>query len=173
MYTDWNIICTLKPEYIELIDNFIKTSDFPKDEDIPHFITKWQEYLKRICRYYTNQNEEIDEVEENEEIDEFYEVYMYNPPFGISGIWGYKNELNGNCWSFSGAMKNYNDEIQVFLVKVLAPLTESIDQCWISSEWRRDSCKPKFSESDSEDESHIYHITDSDIRTHTWRKLMI
>lgn len=158
MYTDWNIVCTVKPEYIELIDNFIKTSEFPKEEEIPLFITKWQEYLKRICRSYTIENDEN---------------YDYVPPFGINGIWGYKNELNGNIWSFSGAIKNYNDEIQVFLVKVLAPLTLTIDQCWISSEWRRDSCKPKFSESDSEDESHIYHITDSDIRTHTWRKLMI
>lgn len=158
MYTDWNIKCTIKQEYIEFINNFITTTQFPK-ENIPPFIKNWQEYLKRIDRCYTFENNE--------------DEYDYCPPFGMSGIWGYKNEINGNIWSLSGTMKNYKDEIEIFLVKVLAPLTESIDQCWISSEWSRDLCKPKFSESDSEDESHIHHLTDYDIRTKSWKKLII
>lgn len=39
------------------------------------------------------------------------------------------SEFDGEWWTFSCSLKNYNGEIQIFIVQILANIVEEIDYC--------------------------------------------
>ena len=160
-YTHWYIRADVKPEYISALRAFIDTDEWP--EDSPEFIKKWRQYLIRIGRIYA----------EDGPVD-------YDPPRGCSGHWGQRCDLKGSEFIVAGSTKNYNNEIEVFLCKVLAPLTTYIHHCYTVSEFTLDchySKKNKEyfdSDSDTElDDSWYSKLSDETIRTTSWRKLHV
>jgi hypothetical protein len=153
MYTDWNICATLKPEYIEYVKYFVQHHDWM--EPVPDFVMKWRKYLKKI---------------DGDDGDCIY----YRPPFGCAGKWGYKNELHGDQWFLCGSTKNYHNQIQVFLVKVLVPITSTITTCQTISDYSRDYASTVHFDSDSDsDEDLVHNHTDNELRTYSWKNLHI
>lgn len=149
-YTDYYVRAQIAPEYVALVRTFIETGKWP--DSPPAFIQKWRAYLARISRY---------------ECDE----YTYTPPIACPGIWGFHNNLNESdaVWTIAGTIKNYKHQIQVFLTKVLVPLSIKIEECRISTEMARDCCKPSYFDSDEEDDNHIRYLCDEEIRHSSWR----
>ena len=153
MYTDWSIRAKIKPEYLETVKYFIDNDEWK--EPVPEFISKWRKFLTEIGYSITNPTDGI-------------VVYEYVPPWGLSGKWDYHNRLEGDTWVLCGKMKNYKNQIQVFLSTVLVNLSFEITQCWSSSDFVRDSVAC------SDDDDIISTFSDNEIRKMiTWTELPV
>jgi hypothetical protein len=154
VYTHWNIQCKIKPEHQALLQHFISHHEWPAQ--VPQFIARWQDFLRSV----------------NQEDD-------YIGLTGGNGHWGFRLELTDDgILHTCGCDKNKNNELQVFLCKVLVQLGEVL-QCKITSDYVLDyvvSALPtfQFSDSDSEDDhEHVRHYTDADLRKASWRTLSL
>lgn len=104
----WKITAKIKPEYIELLQNFIDHKIFT--EPLPLFIASWHLFLKSIGCYHIS-------------------GYQYCPPFGNESIWGKECKLEGDIFTCCGSMYNRDYQIQKFICKVLLPMSLEILEC--------------------------------------------
>jgi hypothetical protein len=134
-YHCFNVECVVKPEYVEIIREFIKMGfewDIVDGDEKYNCIKDWILFLQKHKKFsiYPKDAEFPEEI-----------YYDNSPPCGLPSRWGQyceliQNEKNENeyIWKFTGEMKNYNREIENFIQIVLVNMSSHIYQCWISQE---------------------------------------
>lgn len=149
-YNCYNIECIVKPEYIEIIQDFINNGyQWNINDDVIYDCLKdWMKFLRKNGHAIISSKEGVmhkycifAEYRDEKFLNSpDYEIFYYNsPPSGLPSRWGQyceliKNDNNTYTWKFTGEMKDYNNEITFFLHKVLVVMSSNIYQCWLSNE---------------------------------------
>ena len=151
-YSSWHIVCVVKPEHVALVRHFLTHHEWP--DPVPEFIASWRRFLERAGRVQA--------------FPDGSRKHLYCPPHGGSTFrWGYKNGMSEDgTWTMAGEMKNYHNEIQAFLRKVLIHVSDSIVTCHLTNENAIDRFQGELEvDSDAEDDDSWYlSYSDADLR---------
>lgn len=122
MYTYFNIVCEIAPEYIDMVKYYQQHSEWPEPK--PSFILAWEQFLETTghCSIFKEENGPC-------------KYYNYIGMGGMDGYWEGKLELNNSTLHVAGSEKNYNRELQYFVQQILIlGLGGTITTCEITSD---------------------------------------
>ena len=127
MYTSYRVKGVIKPEYVELVKDFMQNHQWDV-ENAPPCIQRWHRFL-----------EDIGSVKRGD--DQSIIAYHNRIPFGLpSPWWGnecivYEDYDSDNVWwSFSGEMKNDRQQIEYFMEHVMSELCSTVPLYWTCDE---------------------------------------
>jgi hypothetical protein len=162
IYTYYNIICVVKPEYIKVIRYFLETKTWRIDggtspDPAMYCFCDWLSYLRkhghfRIWEEAVGWKDDayvrkvMDLELSHEEVYhylgcrpfltfEYHTTPFLRPGGDYSEKWGNFCELKGDLWVFAGGYPNYACEIQQFINIILLNICAEggIQRCWLSS----------------------------------------